>query len=55
MEIPFDRRVAESYARGEILVETLPDWREKMLALFDAICKVQGGCGEGLKGREEQK
>lgn len=41
MEIPFDRRVAESYARGDILVEALPDWRQKMLDLFDAVCDAR--------------
>ena len=52
MEIPFDRRVAEAYAKGELLVEVLPEWREKMLTLYDAICRVQGGCGNGHNGRE---
>jgi MinD superfamily P-loop ATPase len=39
MEIPFDRQVAKSYARGELLVEALPHWRNKMLDLFSAIQK----------------
>jgi len=37
MEIPFDRRVAESYSRGEMLVEAMPEWKEKFRALFHRI------------------
>jgi MinD superfamily P-loop ATPase len=37
LEIPFDRRVAESYARGELLVESLPEWHGMMQALFARI------------------
>lgn len=37
MEIPFDRRIAEAYARGEILVEVAPEWRAKFLDLFARI------------------
>jgi MinD superfamily P-loop ATPase len=37
LEIPFDRQVAETYARGELLVESLPEWREMMQALFARI------------------
>jgi MinD superfamily P-loop ATPase len=34
LEIPFDKQVAETYARGDILVENLPEWRDLMLTLF---------------------
>ena len=37
LEIPFDRRVAEVYARGELLVEELPEWRQKMRLLWERI------------------
>jgi len=37
LEIPFDRKVAENYARGQLLVETLPEWRQMMLSLFAKI------------------
>jgi MinD superfamily P-loop ATPase len=37
LEIPFDRHVAEAYARGELLVESLPEWRGMMQALFARI------------------
>jgi len=34
LEIPFDQQVAETYARGGLLVECLPHWRNLMLTLF---------------------
>ncbi len=37
LEIPFDRRVAETYARGKILVDALPEWGDMMLGLFREI------------------
>lgn len=37
LEVPFDRRVAETYARGQILVDVFPQWREMMLRLFGEI------------------
>ena len=37
LEIPFDRQIAEAYSRGEILVEVIPEWKERFLELHDAI------------------
>jgi MinD superfamily P-loop ATPase len=37
LEIPFDRQVAETYAQGGLLVESLPEWRGLMLTLFARI------------------
>ena len=37
MEIPFDRRIAEAYSRGELLTETMPEWKEKFLELYERI------------------
>ncbi|MFO7459508.1 MAG: ATP-binding protein [Desulfatiglandales bacterium] len=37
MEIPFDRRIAEAYSRGQMLVEVMPEWREKFLELYERI------------------
>ena len=34
MEIPFDRKIAEAYSRGELLVEVMPEWKEKFVELF---------------------
>ncbi|MGD9504328.1 MAG: ATP-binding protein [Syntrophobacteraceae bacterium] len=37
LEIPFDRKVAEGYARGELLAEVLPAWKGMMLTLHGRI------------------
>jgi MinD superfamily P-loop ATPase len=37
MEIPFDRKIAEAYSRGKLIVEELPGWKEKFLKLYDTI------------------
>jgi len=44
LEIPFEREAAEAYARGDLLVETLPRWKERMLGLHDSI----RNCLQGL-------
>ena len=40
MEIPFDRKIAETYSRGELIVEELPGWKEKFLKLYDNIKEI---------------
>ena len=40
MEIPFDRRIAESYSRGEMIVEVMPEWKERFLELYHGIEKI---------------
>jgi MinD superfamily P-loop ATPase len=37
MEIPFDRKIAESYSKGEMLVEAMPGWKENFKNLFHRI------------------
>ena len=37
MEIPFDRKIAEAYSRGEMLVDVMPEWKEKFLKLYHQI------------------
>ena len=37
MEIPFDRRIAEAYSRGEMLVEVIPEWKERFEDLYRRI------------------
>jgi MinD superfamily P-loop ATPase len=37
MEIPFDRKIAEAYSRGKLIVEELPGWKEQFLKLYDTI------------------
>ena len=39
MEIPFERKLAESYSRGELLVDVMPEWRERFLHLYGEIKK----------------
>ena len=37
MRIPFDRRIAEGYAAGQLLVDTMPEYREQFVALARRI------------------
>jgi len=37
MEIPFDRRIAEAYSRGDMIVDVMPEWREQFLQLYEKI------------------
>ena len=39
MEIPFDRHIAEIYSMGEVLVEVMPEWKEKFSELYNRILK----------------
>ena len=40
LTIPFDRRIAEAYSRGKLVVEELPEWREPFVELYAAIEKI---------------
>jgi MinD superfamily P-loop ATPase len=42
LEIPFDRQVAETYARGELLVAEMPEWGSLMQTLFARIREESG-------------
>jgi MinD superfamily P-loop ATPase len=37
MEIPFDRSIAEAYSRGELLVDAMPQWKERFRELYGKI------------------
>ncbi len=37
MQIPFDRRIAEAYSKGKMIVEILPEYKEKFHALFQDV------------------
>jgi len=41
MEIPNDRRIAESYSRGELIVDALPEYRERFLELLEKISQLR--------------
>ncbi len=49
MEIPFDRRIAEAYARGDMLVQVLPEWKDRFLGLYHHIRRMvsSGNHAEG--------
>jgi MinD superfamily P-loop ATPase len=40
MEIPFDRKIAEAYSRGDLLVNAIPEWRKKFEDLYLDIVKL---------------
>jgi len=40
MEIPFDRKIAETYSKGELVVRAMPEWKEKFLSLFNKIKEI---------------
>jgi len=40
LEIPFDRRIAEAYSRGDMIVDVMPEWKEKFQALYENIKKI---------------
>ena len=40
MEIPFDRQIAEAYSRGELLVEQMPEWKERFQELYQNIQEI---------------
>ena len=41
MEIPFDRRSAEAYSRGDMIVDVMPEWKEKFQDLYERINRYQ--------------
>ncbi|NLC76412.1 MAG: P-loop NTPase [Clostridia bacterium] len=44
LRIPFDRRIAQAYAQGRLLVEVLPEWQSRLQRLWES---VEGGlCSE---------
>ena len=40
MGIPFDRRIAEAYSNGQMIVDTLPEYKEKFLELYQKITEI---------------
>lgn len=37
LAIPFDRHIAEAYSRGQLIVDALPDWRQRFVELYQQI------------------
>ena len=40
MEIPFDRKIAEAYSQGEMLVDVMPEWNDRFQGLLYKIEKL---------------
>jgi MinD superfamily P-loop ATPase len=40
MTIPFDRKIAEAYSRGQTILEAFPAYRTGFLELFENIRKL---------------
>jgi MinD superfamily P-loop ATPase len=43
LEIPDDRQIAEAYSRGSLMVDVLPDYRDRFAELKDIICNKAKG------------
>ena len=43
MEIPFERRIAEVYSRGQLMVEAMPEWKDAFRALYGKIMSMIEG------------
>jgi len=39
IRIPFDRRIAEAYSRGDLLSECCPEYVDRLMILFDSIVR----------------
>ena len=37
LEIPFDREMAEAYSRGDLIVDVMPQWKNRFLDLYEKI------------------
>ncbi|MFO8082947.1 MAG: ATP-binding protein [Desulfobacterales bacterium] len=48
MEIPFDRKIAEIYSRGGLLVKDMEGMKDKFLDLFDKIKEQVGSDSESI-------
>ena len=40
MEIPFDRRIAEVYSEGKVLVDAMPEWKQRFVDLYQKIEEI---------------
>ncbi len=46
MEIPFDRKIAQAYSRGILMVDEMPEWKDRFRALYRSIAaRVEQGGG----------
>ena len=42
MEIPFDKKIAQIYSRGEMIIEKMPEYKTKFQNLFKKIAQIVG-------------
>ena len=40
MEIPFDRKIAEAYSRGQLLVDAMPEFKKNFIKLYKRIAQI---------------
>jgi MinD superfamily P-loop ATPase len=40
MTIPFDRSIAEAYSCGRLIVEVMPEWRQRFIELYEKIATI---------------
>jgi len=40
MEIPFDKNIARIYSRGEMIIDKMPEYKDKFLDLFKKIVQI---------------
>jgi MinD superfamily P-loop ATPase len=43
MEIPFDIKIAKAYSKGELIVDVMPDWKEKFVEVYKHAVKISDG------------
>ena len=49
MEIPHDRRIAEGYARGDLLIDSVPSFRSRFEDLFSTMERIVSSASNGLR------
>jgi len=43
LEIPDDRRIAEAYSVGNMIVDVLPEYQKEFLGLYESVSKRKAG------------
>jgi MinD superfamily P-loop ATPase len=46
MEIPFDRRIAEAYSAGDLIIDAMPEWKARFQGLYERIKDLTGSEGQ---------
>ena len=54
LKIPFDREIASLYAEGIPLVDAVPAWKERFVALYERITSVASGLVPDVSKRRTQ-